>query len=324
MSISARGGADGRSPNATRARVSGTPVRLAGDTADMAHSTPALGGRYPFRRAGRLLAVALLAASIAMLAASVTMRGASEPSAAPDYAERGPYEVAVREISVPRPGATEAFDARLFVPLPPRSAAAGLAEGSAHLRLRPRLPLPGRALRVHARAPRVVGHHGRGSALGCRAAAQPRGLRRRSRGCARCGGGGRCGRRLGGPAGRCDRARGGRPLHGRWCRGAGGSHGPEHPHRGHAERRGHPAQRGGGRRDGRGSDAAGGRLGGPHHPRGRTSAADLRSRERARRSCGSSRAAGTADTSTRPISWVSSAAEPPSTRRRSAPLAEPP
>jgi pimeloyl-ACP methyl ester carboxylesterase len=75
--------------------------------------------------------VALLAASITMMAASVTMRGASGPSEAPDYAERGPYEVAVREISVPRPGETEAFDAGLFVPLPPEIAAAGLGEGSA-------------------------------------------------------------------------------------------------------------------------------------------------------------------------------------------------
>ena len=66
-----------------------------------------------------------------MLAASVTMRGASEPSAAPDYAERGPYEVASREITVPRPGASGGFDARLFVPLAPRSAAAGLVERSA-------------------------------------------------------------------------------------------------------------------------------------------------------------------------------------------------
>ena len=66
-----------------------------------------------------------------MLAASVTMRGASQPSEAPDYADRGPYEVTIREISVPRPGEAEAFDARLFVPLPPETAAAGLGEGSA-------------------------------------------------------------------------------------------------------------------------------------------------------------------------------------------------
>ena len=66
-----------------------------------------------------------------MLAASVTMRGASEPSAAPDYAERGPYEVAIREITVPRPRAPDGFDARLFVPLAPKPATAGLVERSA-------------------------------------------------------------------------------------------------------------------------------------------------------------------------------------------------
>ncbi len=77
-----------------------------------------------------MLAIALLTASITLLAAPVTMLGASEPSAPPDYSERGPYEVAVREISVPRPGEKEAFDARLYVPLPLENPRAGLVKWS--------------------------------------------------------------------------------------------------------------------------------------------------------------------------------------------------
>jgi dienelactone hydrolase len=49
----------------------------------------------------------------------------------PDYSERGPYEVAVRDISVPRPGAAEAFEASLFVPLAPQTAEAEPVERSA-------------------------------------------------------------------------------------------------------------------------------------------------------------------------------------------------
>ncbi len=59
------------------------------------------------------------------------MRGASLPWGTPDYSERGPYEVAVREISVPRPGAAETFEAGLFVPLPLETAEAEIVERSA-------------------------------------------------------------------------------------------------------------------------------------------------------------------------------------------------
>jgi pimeloyl-ACP methyl ester carboxylesterase len=77
-----------------------------------------------------VLAVAVLAASVTLTGWPATMLGASDPSVTPDYAARGPRAVAVREMSVPRPGASEAFDARLYVPLPLEDPGAGPIEGS--------------------------------------------------------------------------------------------------------------------------------------------------------------------------------------------------
>ena len=64
------------------------------------------------RITGPVLALALL------LAAPLATHAAEPAAGGPDYAEPGPYRVDVREIEVPRPGTTERFDARLFMPTP--------------------------------------------------------------------------------------------------------------------------------------------------------------------------------------------------------------
>ncbi len=86
-----------------------------GDTAEMTRLTlVAIGGlRAPVRRA--LVAMALLLSLSVSVAWAAT---AQATDAAADYIAAGPYQVETREISVPRSGADDPFDARLFVPLP--------------------------------------------------------------------------------------------------------------------------------------------------------------------------------------------------------------
>ena len=70
------------------------------------------------------------AALVLLLVVPMPALAATPSAGVSDYAARGPYEVDVREIDVPRPGTTERFGANLYVPLPGPDAAADSATTS--------------------------------------------------------------------------------------------------------------------------------------------------------------------------------------------------
>lgn len=65
---------------------------------------------------GRLTAPIL--ALLLLLVTPLVAHAGALASGDPDYAERGPHEVEAHVLEVSRPGASEGFEARLFVPLP--------------------------------------------------------------------------------------------------------------------------------------------------------------------------------------------------------------
>jgi pimeloyl-ACP methyl ester carboxylesterase len=67
----------------------------------------------------------LIVALLLLLAAPLAMLGATPAGGDPDYAAPGPYGVDVRDVHVARPGLSERFGARLFVPLPDGEAGGG-------------------------------------------------------------------------------------------------------------------------------------------------------------------------------------------------------
>ena len=66
-----------------------------------------------------------IVALLLLLAAPLAMQGATPAGGDPVYAGPGPYAVDIRDVVVARPGASEGFEARLFVPLPDDEAVGG-------------------------------------------------------------------------------------------------------------------------------------------------------------------------------------------------------
>ena len=66
-----------------------------------------------------------IVALLLLMVAPLAMHGATPGGGDPDYAEPGPYEVDIRDVDVARPGSSERFGARLFVPLPSDEVGAG-------------------------------------------------------------------------------------------------------------------------------------------------------------------------------------------------------
>jgi pimeloyl-ACP methyl ester carboxylesterase len=62
-------------------------------------------------------AIGVVVALLLSLGAPPAIHGATPAGGEMDYAQRGPYAVDIREVTVPRPGTGERFEARLFLPL---------------------------------------------------------------------------------------------------------------------------------------------------------------------------------------------------------------